>query len=129
MLAQQQAVGGIQGDVEGVAGGAAHAVGDIAVHIVVLVGGSGIVIHQRDGAGPAGSGIHPGENVDADAFHDPGVQAQLIEHALDLIGTGLLNGDVGGAVLVDGADGALDGAADHGVFQHFLVVVDLGLKG
>ena len=70
----------------------------------------------------------PGEDGDAHALHDAGVQAQLVENALDLVGAGLLDGDVGGAVFVDGADGALDGAADRSIGQHALVVLDLGLE-
>ena len=129
MLAQQQAIGVVQGDVEGVAGGGGHAVGHAAVHTLLLVGAAGVVVHQGDHAGPELGGVYAGEDGDAHTLHDTGVQAQLVEGALDLEGTGLLDGDVGGAVLVDGADGALDGTADHGVFQHILVVGDLGLEG
>ena len=121
MLTQHQAVAAVQLHIEGVAAGIAHFVG---VHIVVAIAvslGGVLVVHQGDAAVPdavVGTGRNPNP-----VAHIQAAPLQLADGALDPVGAGLLDGDVGqgiaviiGAVFVDGSDTASDGGSDGSTF-------------
>ena len=137
MLTQQQTVGGIQGNIERILAGTGHLIGRGA-HVPVGVAALGgiFVVYQgylaRPGAIAPGTGghLHPVALPEA-------APLQFSQHALDPVGAGLLDDDIGrglaavigGAALVDLLHPAVNGGGHGGVVQQLLRLLHLVLLG
>ena len=131
MLAQQQAVAGLQLHIEGILAGGGRIVAAAAV-VIVLVALLGVLpVDQGDGALPR-------LVVDAGADHHGGALGQhtgviLVDIALDPEAAGLHDGHegqriallIGAAVLVDGLDAARDRRGNAYVLHGVLHLLDI----
>ena len=137
MLTQQQAVGGIQGNIERILAGTGHLIGRGA-HVPVGIAALGgiFVVYQGYLARPgtiatgAGGHLHPVALPEA-------APLQFSQHALDPVGAGLLDDDIGrglaavigGGALVDFLHPTGDGGGHGGVVQQLLRLLHLVLLG
>ena len=137
VLAQHQAVGGVQLHIEGIPAGGGHFVrGGTVVAVSIAALGGIFVVHQRDGARPRRVLLRPGHQL----HPVPLLQAaplQFAQHTLDPVGAGLLDGDVsgrlavriGGVIFVDFLHPPGDGGSDGRVVQQLLRLLHLVLLG
>ncbi len=137
MLTQQQAVGGVQCHIEGILAGTGHLIrGNAHVLVGAAALGGVFIVHQshlpRPGTVAAGTGshLHPVALFEA-------APLKLSQHALDPVGAGLLDDDIGrgltavvsGGVFVDLLHPAGDGGGDGGVIEQLLRLLHLVLLG
>ena len=113
VLAHDQALHAVQLHVKIILAGLVYGVGAAAHHVaIVVILHRVFVVDLADGAGPGLAAVHPGGHEDLIPLAQS-VLLKLSNDALDPVGPGLLDGDIGrgialavGAVLVDGLDAA-----------------------